>query len=208
MKAHLFRWISLAVVLFGFTGIVQAAAAERDVTIPAGTVLHLRIENSVGSDTSRVEQPVRAVVTRTVVVSRHTALPAGSLALGHVSAVRRAGHLRQRGLVTLRFTELRPRGEEEAFRIRTRPWSAVGPSLTKRDVEGLGIPAAGGAVIGGLIGGGKGAGIGAAIGGGAGAGRLMVTRGRNVRVPRGSVITVRLNEPVRVEVPVATSGRR
>ena len=206
MNRNLFRWIPLMVALSWLPTQVQAAP-DRQITIPAGTLLHLRMENSVGSDISRVEQPVRAAVTRPVIVRGRTALPTGSVAVGHVAAVRPAGHLKQRSLVTLRFTELTPRGEEEQVRIRTRSWSALGPSLTKRDVEGLGIPAAGGAVIGGLIGGKKGAGIGAAVGAGAGAGRLMVTRGKNVRVPRGSVITVRLTEPVSVELPTGTTGR-
>ncbi len=112
MNRSLFRWIPLMVVLAWLPSTVQAAPA-REVTIPAGTVLHLRMENTVGSDISRVEQPVRAALTRPVVVSGRTALPAGSLAVGHVTAVRRAGHLKQRSLVTLRFSQLKPRGEEE-----------------------------------------------------------------------------------------------
>ncbi len=205
MKRHLF-WIPLMAVLLGLSA-RPWAAAEREVTIPAGTVLYLRMERTVGSDISRVEEPVRAELTRPVALQGATALPAGTIAVGHVAAVRRAGHFKQRSLVTLRFTELQPQGEQALIPIHTRSWSAVGPSLTKRDVEGLGIPAAGGAIIGGLIGGGKGAGIGAAIGGGAGAGRLLVTRGKNVRVPRGAVIRVRLTAPVSVEVPAGFARR-
>ncbi len=203
MKRHLFCWIPLMVALGAAPATVSAApprTTERAATIPAGTVLHLRIENSIGSDISRVEQPVRAEVTRPVVVRGQTVLPVGSLAIGHVVAARRAGHLKERSLVSVRFSEVKPRGDEESFPIRTRSWSALGPSLQKRDLEGIGIPAAGGAVIGGLLGGAKGAGIGAAVGGGAGVGRLMITRGKNVRVPRGSLITVRLAQPVHVEV--------
>ena len=206
MRRHLFS-ASLLAALVATPISLSAAPRERDVTIPAGTVLHLRIENAVGSDISRVEQPVRAELTRPVVVRGRTVIATGSAAFGNVVAVRKAGHLKQRSLVTMRFSELRPRGESEAVPIRTRSWSALGPSLQKRDLEGLGIPAAGGAVIGGLIGGAKGAGIGAAVGGGAGAGRLMVTRGKDVRVPRGSLIAVRLSQPARVEVPVAAERR-
>ncbi len=206
MKRNLFLWIPLVVALAMLPATVSAAA-ERAVTIPAGTVLHLRMENSVGSDISRREEPVRAEVTRRVVVHGRTAVPAGSLAIGNVIAVRRAGHLRERSLVTVRFSELRPRGEAETFRIRTRPFSALGPNQNKRDVEGLGIPAAGGAIIGAIIGGGKGAGIGAAAGAGAGTARLMVTRGKDVRVPKGAVVAVRLTAPARVEVPEASARR-
>ncbi len=110
-------------------------------------------------------------------------------------------------MIAVRFSELEPRGEAEKYRIHTRSWSALGPSLARRDLEGLGVPAAGGAIIGGIIGGGKGAGIGAAAGGGAGAARLMVTRGKNVRVGRGALLSVRLTRPVRVEVPARTARR-
>ncbi len=196
---RLFRSIAMIAPLLCLPAMAQAAPRVRDLTIPAGTILHLRVENGFGSDISRVEQPVRAALTRPVIVRGRTVVPAGTVALGHVAAVRPAGHLKQRSLVTVRFTELRPRDEEGEFPIRTRSWSAIGPSLEKRDVAGLGIPAAGGAIIGGLIGGGKGAGIGAAVGGGAGAGRLLLTRGKNVRIPRGSVITVRLSAPARID---------
>jgi hypothetical protein len=165
------------------------------------------MDNSVGSDISRVEQPVRADVTRPVVVHGRTVVPAGSTAIGHVVAVRKAGHLKERSLVTVRFSELKPRGEEERFRIQTRSWSALGPSLKRRDVTGIGLPAAGGAVIGAIIGGGKGAAIGAAAGGGAGTARLMITRGKDVRVPRGTLVAVRLTQPARLDVR-GTTGRR
>ena len=60
----------------------------------------------------------------------------------------------------------------------------------------------GGAVIGGIIGaiagGGKGAAIGAASGAAVGAGTQMATRGRTVRVPAESVISFRLERPVRI----------
>jgi hypothetical protein len=60
----------------------------------------------------------------------------------------------------------------------------------------------GGAVIGGIIGaiagGGKGAAIGAASGAAVGAGTQMATRGKSVRVPAESVLTFRLERPVRI----------
>jgi len=204
MRSKLFLCISLALALVPAS---VGAAQEQRVTVPAGTVLHLRMESTVGSDISRVEEPVRADVTRPVVVHGTTVVPAGSTAIGHVVSVRRAGHLRQRSLVTVRFSEVKLRGEGEQFSIRTRSWSAVGPSLEGRDVKGIGLPAAGGAIVGAIIGGGKGAAIGAAAGGGAGTARLMITRGKDVRVPRGTLVAVRLTQPARLDVR-GTTGRR
>jgi len=58
-----------------------------------------------------------------------------------------------------------------------------------------------GTIIGAVAGGGKGAAIGAAAGAAAGAGAVYATRGRHVSVPRGAVITFRLDRPLDVDVP-------
>jgi len=54
-----------------------------------------------------------------------------------------------------------------------------------------------GAVIGAIAGGGKGAAIGAGVGAAAGAGTQVLTRGSSVRVPSESLITFRLDQPLR-----------
>jgi hypothetical protein len=54
-----------------------------------------------------------------------------------------------------------------------------------------------GAVIGAVAGGGKGAAIGAGVGAAAGAGAQVLTRGRTVSVPSESLVTFRLDQPLR-----------
>ena len=49
----------------------------REITIPAGTVLPVSLETSVGSDISRVEQPVHGSLRRAVVIQGVQVLPAG-----------------------------------------------------------------------------------------------------------------------------------
>jgi hypothetical protein len=65
-----------------------------------------------------------------------------------------------------------------------------------------GAYAGGGAIVGGIIGaiagGGKGAAIGAISGGAAGAGAAIATRGHEVKVPAESVLSFRLEHPVRI----------
>jgi hypothetical protein len=53
-----------------------------------------------------------------------------------------------------------------------------------------------------LIGGKKGAAIGAAAGGGAGTAVVLSTPGKEVSLPRGSVVALRLQKAVTVRVPV------
>ncbi len=198
--------LTMPIVLRGTIG--MAFAAPRDVTLPAGTVLHLRLDSTVGSDISHVEEPVRADLARPVVVNGRTVLPTRSLLLGHVTAARRAGHLRQRSEVAMRFNEVTPAELGQEYRLSTRSIVVRGPSLRNRDVAGVGLPAVGGAIIGGIVGGGKGAGIGAAVGGAAGTTRLMVTRGKNVRLGRGALLSVRLTEPLTVPVPERSASGR
>jgi hypothetical protein len=66
----------------------------------------------------------------------------------------------------------------------------------------IGIPAAGGALIGAIIGGGKGAAIGATIGGGGGTAAVLMTPGKEIRLSSGTTIAVALDGPVDVRVPV------
>ena len=106
----------------------------------------------------------------------------------------------------MRFTRIIPRFEREPsasrepYRMQTRSWVAVAPATKKKDAMTIGLPAAGGAAVGALIDGKKGAGIGAAIGGGAGTAAVLTTRGKDVRVGRGAVLSVRLTSPLTVSL--------
>ena len=82
------------------------APAYREVTLPAGTVLPVDLETSVGSDISRVEQPVTGRLRRAVTVGGAEVLPAGTVVSGHVTAAQRPGKVKGRGLIAMRFTRL------------------------------------------------------------------------------------------------------
>jgi hypothetical protein len=179
---------------------VAAARANRQVTIPAGTVLRLRVNNGFGSDISRVEDPVSATLARSVVLGGRTVLPAGSRASGYVSEATRPGRVKGRGRVAVRFTQITPADERTGYRMQTHSWVAVAPATKKKDALTIGIPAAGGAAVGALIDGKKGAGIGAAVGGGAGTAAVLTTRGKDVRIGRGATLTVRLTAPLTINV--------
>jgi hypothetical protein len=178
----------------------RTIARVREVTIPAGTLLRVRLENSVGSDVSRVEDPVRASLVNPVIVGGRTVLPAGSAVIGSVTQARRSGKVKGRAQLAMRFHAITPAGDDERYRISTRSWSRTARATKAKDAAKIGIPAAGGAIIGGLVGGKKGAGIGAAAGGGAGTAVVLSTRGEEVRVGRGGVVAVRLSAPLTVRV--------
>jgi len=177
-----------------------AVRVDRTFTIPAGTVLRLRVTRGFGSDISRVEDPVSATLTQGIVIGGRTVLPAGSQASGYVSEATRPGRVKGRGRVAVRFTRITPASESETYNMQTRSWVAVAPATKKKDALTIGIPAAGGAGIGALVDGKKGAAIGAAVGGGAGTAAVLTTRGKDVRIGRGATLAVRLAAPLTVRI--------
>ncbi len=183
-------------------GAAPAPYREREITIPAGTVLRLRVQNSFGSDTSRVEDPVSATLVTTIRRNGEEVLPAGSTARGFVTSATRSGKVKGRARVGVRFTSITPSRDRDRDRysMTTRPWVAVAPATKKKDALTIGVPAAGGAAIGALVGGKKGAGIGALVGGGGGTAVVLSTRGKEIRVGRGATLAVSLIEPLTVRV--------
>ena len=177
-----------------------AAARTRQVTVPAGPVLRLRLNRGFGSD-SRLEAPVSGTLLNSIMVDGRTALREGSVASGYVTEAVRPGKVKGRGRVAVRFTRITPAGLEERYNMQTRSWVAVAPATKQKDALTIGAPAAGGAVIGGIVGGKKGAGIGALAGGGAGTAVVLSTRGKDVHIGPGTTLAIRLVAPLTVTVP-------
>ena len=178
------------------------APAFRDVTIPTGTVLKLNLNTAVASDSSKVEDAVRATLRTPITIDGVQALPAGTAVSGHVTDVARPGKVKGLSRIGFRFTRLDPPGSAESMQIRTASYSRTGPATKKRDAATIGGGAVGGAIIGGIVGGKDGAAKGAAIGGAGGTGVVLATRGKDVRVAAGTPISVRLTAPLTLRVPV------
>jgi hypothetical protein len=177
-----------------------ASPAWREVTIPAGTLLPVILDTTVGSDISRIEGPVSAHLARGIVIGGDTVVPSGSHVSGVVTDATRSGRVKGRAHVSVRFTNLTSRGDDERYRISTAAVGRTAPATKKKDALTIGVPAAGGAIIGGLVDGKKGAAIGAAAGGGGGTAVVLGTRGKEVRMLRGSRLTLRLTQPLTVRV--------
>jgi hypothetical protein len=183
---------------------LPAIAKFREFTLPEGTKLVVRLDSAVNSDTSRVEDPVEATLTDAVVVGGTEVLSVGSVVRGEVAAVQSAGNVKGRANLALRFGSVSVAGRDERYPMAAR-FDVMAPATKGEDAAKIGIPAAGGAVIGGLIGGKKGAAIGTAIGGGAGTAVVLSTAGEEIRLPRGAVLTLPLDQAIDVRVPIDQS---
>jgi outer membrane lipoprotein SlyB len=176
------------------------APRYREITLPEGTELALTLESAVASDTSRVEDSVRASLRRAIVIDDVRVVPSGTQVRGSVIDVARSAKVKGRARIALRFTEVVLDGER--LDVRTSSVRREARSTKKKDAAKVGVPAAGGAILGAIIGGGKGAAIGATVGGGAGTAAVMATRGEEVRLPAGTPVTVRLTAPVTVRIRI------
>ena len=174
-----------------------AVPQYRDVTLPAGTTLKLELKSAVASDSSRVEDAVRASLRQAVTVDGTSVLPSGTEVVGTVTNVERAGRVKGRARVAYRFNSLNYDGEK--YDIRTNTLSHLAPATKGEDATKIGIGAGAGAAIGALLGGGDGAAKGAAIGGAAGTGAVLATRGEQIEMPSGSRWTVRVTRAARLE---------
>jgi hypothetical protein len=154
----------------------------------------------VSSKTSSVEDPVNARLRRAIVVGGVTVVPAGATVSGHVVEATRAGRVKGRARVAFRFTSIR--ANDGRHTIGTSKISREAPGTKKKDAQKIGIGAGAGAVVGAVTGGGKGAAVGGALGAAGGTGVVLATRGDEIALGSGTMVTTRLTAPVTIRVRI------
>ncbi len=169
------------------------------VTIPANAVIGIQVENGVSTTTARVEDPVRARVTRDLLSGGDVVIPAGSRLLGNVTLVEEGGRVKERSRLGIRFhTLVLANGTE--IRLPTETVYRDGESPAGRSAAKIGGSAIGGAILGAIMGGGKGAVIGAATGAGSGTGWAMAGDRKPAELRAGQSLTVRVSDAVTTQV--------
>ena len=178
-----------------------ATAKFREFSVPEGTELSARLDDAIGSDTSHVGDAVAATLTQAVLVDGVEILPTGSIVTGVVTMADPAGKVSGRAGLAVRFQSVSIAARDEKYALLANLHrTAAGTKST--DAKKIGIPAAGGAIIGAIVGGKKGAGIGAIVGGGAGTAVVLATSGPEVRFPSGSVVSIALEQAIDVRMPL------
>lgn len=174
--------------------IMSSDPVEKVIVVPVGTELDVRLQTSLNSATAKVEQRFEATTLVDISQAGSLVIPAGSVTRGFVSSVRPAGRIERRGSITLSFDEMVVGGKHPPMRA-----SVVKAMEGKMgdDAGRIGAGAAVGAVLGGIIGGGKGLLAGILIGGG---GTIAATDGTNADLPVGTILRIRLDQPLEVTV--------
>jgi hypothetical protein len=167
---------------------------EKIVTLPVGTELDVRLQTALNSGTAKVEERFEATTIEDVNRANLLVIPAGSVARGFVSSVTAAGRLNRKGSITLSFDQMVINGSRPPMRASL---VKVIEGNGSDDAKRVGAGAVAGAIIGGMLGGGKGALAGVMIGAG---GTVAATEGANAELPVGTVLRIRLDQPLEVTI--------
>lgn len=170
----------------------QITGSERGV-IPVGQEIDVRLQTTLNSGTATTEQRFTATTAVDLRQGDNTLVPAGSTVRGIVSRAEPAGKVDRTGRLALAFDQLVVNGREYPIRgMATQVFESGG---IREEAGTVGTAGAVGAIVGGIIGGLKGALIGAVVGGG---GVIAATEGKDVELPAGTIVRVRLDSPVQI----------
>lgn len=173
-------------------GPVEVQSSERGA-IPVGQELDVRLQSSLSSETSTVEQRFEATTVVDLMQDGRALVPAGSIVRGVVSGVDRPGRIERTGRLTLSFDQIVVRGRE--IPVRATATQVFQSGGIREETGTIGAGAGIGGIVGGILGGVQGALIGAVIGAG---GAIAATEGKDVHLPAGTVIRIRFDTPARV----------
>jgi hypothetical protein len=170
-----------------------------ELTVPADTVIGLQVESAVSSDDAKLEQQVRARVTRDVQAQGQVAIPAGARAEGSVTLVERGGRLKDQARLGIRFHTI-VLADGTRLPINTETIYREGESPARESAVKIGGAAVGGAMLGAIIGGKKGALIGSTVGAAGGGVAVAASQPNAATLAAGSTLTVRMGSPATVTI--------
>ena len=196
------------------TPVAPAPNGEKSFLVSPGTRVPLSMVNSVSTKHSQPGDRVYLETTFPIAVDNRIVIPAGSYVMGTITSTKRPGKVKGKGEFYLRFDSLMlPNGI-------TRDFTATLSALDGRaaedldkdegvvtsegnksgDVRTIGETAAWGASVGGLAGIGRapgmGVGIGAAAGLAAGLASVLLTRGPDAVLAKGTTVEMILDRQI------------
>lgn len=164
------------------------------ITVPAGTVLSIRLQNSISSATAAPGESFDAVLDEPLVVKGQTVAPRGAAVSGRVTEAKPSGRLHDSGYLRLTLASVTINGKDVP--VTTSSIFAKGANHNRRNAELIGGGAGAGTVIGAIAGGGKGALIGGLIGAGAGTTGAYATGKKDVSFGAERRLSFRLIQPL------------
>ncbi|MCU1286728.1 MAG: hypothetical protein JWO13_3078 [Acidobacteriales bacterium] len=173
--------------------IPAAKVSTSKLVLPSGTVITVRLNDTLASNVSQSGQTFTATVMDAIQVDQKTVIAKGATATGTVVDAQALGRFEGGARLQLRLDSVDANGH--TARIETGILERTETGKGKRTATMIGGGAAAGAVIGALAGGGKGAAIGAGAGAAAGTGGAAITGNKNVVLPSESALSFKTSAP-------------
>lgn len=188
------------------------AGSDEKVIVPAGTRVGVVLQNGISTRSAKPGDSVYLQTSFPITIANRIVIPVGSYLRGELLESKRPGRIKGRGEFRMRLdTLILPTGY--TVNLNAAPRSADSGGKETMDSEGKvtgggdkGKKAgtviettAGGAGIGAIAGGAKGAGIGAGIGAVTGLAAVLLTRGPEAELPRGSTMDVVLEHDLTLD---------
>jgi len=181
--------------------------APQALTLPAGTLIQVRLTETLSSDHNRPGDGFTAVLDQPLIAQGWVVSRRGQTAVGRVANAQVAGKVQGVSQLAVELSEL-ILVDGQQVPIRTQLIQTSAGTSRARDAAGVGAVTSTGAIIGGAAGGGSGAAIGAAAGAVAGVIGVLTTRGRPTELYPETMLTFRLEEPVTVSTQLSPQAFR
>ena len=192
MRRGTIRFATMLAVL----ATVMTAAAQRRITVPAGTRILIRTTDSIDSNKQKTGYRFTASLETNLQANNVVVAPRGTTVYGQLASASSAGRMAGSSELTLELTDIVINGT--AYPLLTSTYEIKGKgeggNTAKKVIGGVGL----GALIGGIAGGGKGAGIGALVGGAGGTAVAASKKGQQLSIPSESLLEFRLEQPVKL----------
>ncbi len=185
------------------------APATPVYTVETGTIMRARMNSAISSKTAAVGNTFTSTVTEPVYSSTGVVvIPTGSTLTARITNVKKAAKGGEPGQIDVSFVSVRlPNGRtrsingsltdlESGKTKSDNEGSATASKMKNRKIIFIGGGAAGGAVLGAMVGGGKATAIGAVIGAGAGFLGERFLKGPEAEVKSGTEFSVYLNQAI------------
>jgi hypothetical protein len=198
-------------------------AAGTKLTVPAGTRLAVVLENGISTRSAKAGDALYFHTAFPVTQNNQVVIPVGSYLRGSLLESKRPGRIKGHGEFRMRLESLilpngytvdllaAPRSADTGGKETTDSEGKVtGEGGKGKDAGTVATTTVTGAGIGAIAGGGKGAGIGAGIGGLVGLGAVLLTRGPEAQLPRGTTLDIVLERELALDssyVQFTNTGR-
>jgi hypothetical protein len=178
------------------------APEPKDIEIPAGTTIRVRMIDPVNSSVNKTGEVFHASLEYPIVVDNQPVVPKGADVYIRLTRASSAGSVSGRSELHLELVKLDYAGR--SYSLVSSTSSVVGGSKGKKTATSVGAGAVIGSIIGAIAGGGRGAAIGAGVGAAGGGVYAASTKGEQVKVPAETLLDFKLEQAATITVPPHT----